>query len=238
MRNEVTARAQLDGTAAAIDSLAGRSGASRPDNRRLDLTFGHPLARPARRRCRSEHGLAHRRVGWIACGACWERVIRDDERGHRFAPSDDAPLPGGRESHFGLGHPLADVARSRCLPLHGLSCRRVGHVACGACWERVIRDDERCAVLYGLPRAIEVDPEYVDEIAVERACAGERQRLTPAERSAAVRLLADRGYTAQRIARRLRLETAQVHALLLAEMSRLAERVAVEVAPAEVEAAA
>lgn len=111
-------------------------------------------------------------------------------------------------------------------------------MACGACWERVIRDDERCAVLYGLPRAIEVDPAYVDEIAVERACAGERQRLTPSERAAAVRLLADRGYKAPRIARRLRLETAQVRALLLAEMSRLADRMAIDAAPAEVEAAA
>jgi hypothetical protein len=135
-------------------------------------------------------------------------------------------LPGGSTAHLDYGHPVADVARSRCLALHGPAYGRVGGTACGACWERVIRDDERFAVLFGLPRVLDVDPDYVDVVAVERACAGERQKLTPAERIAAVRRLADRGYSATRIARRLRMPGNRVRALLLAEASRLAAETA------------
>lgn len=133
----------------------------------------------------------------------------------------DFPLPGGYHAHLAPGHPLAKVARRQCSAHHAQG-GRVGDVACGACWERAIRDDERIAVLFGLPRVLDVDPDYVDVVAVERACAGQRQALTPAERAAAVGRLAQRGYSATRIARRLRMSGGRVRALLLAEASRLA----------------
>lgn len=47
------------------------------------------------------------------------------------------------------------------------------------------------------------DP-YVDEIAVERACAGDPVVLTVAERAEAVRRLTERGMVAHEIAKRLR----------------------------------
>jgi hypothetical protein len=73
-------------------------------------------------------------------------------------------------------------------------------VACGRCWERAIRDDERAVVLFGLPREIEPDPEYVDEVAVEQAVAGHRPRLTPVEQARAVAILLRRGWSDTRIA--------------------------------------
>lgn len=126
-------------------------------------------------------------------------------------------LPGGYSAHLASGHPLAALARSRCLAVHGPSWGRVGNTACGACWERVIRDDERCAVQFDLPRTLETDADYVDVIAVERACSGERVHLTPAERQAAVQVLVDRGYSATRIARRLRI-SGEVASDLLADL--------------------
>jgi DNA-binding MarR family transcriptional regulator len=66
----------------------------------------------------------------------------------------------------------------------------------------------------GLPRELEVDLSYVDEIAVELACRGERVALTPAEFSAAVEILADRRLTTGQIARRLYTTRAAVAAVL------------------------
>lgn len=44
------------------------------------LADGHPLAKRARTMCDTrEHGM-RRRLGGIACGQCWETVIRIDER--------------------------------------------------------------------------------------------------------------------------------------------------------------
>jgi hypothetical protein len=68
-------------------------------------------------------------------------------------------------------------------------------VACGDCWERAIRDDERVVVLFGLPREIEPDPSYVDEVAVSHAVAGHRPRLTPLEEAKAVAILLRRGWS-------------------------------------------
>lgn len=48
---------------------------------------------------------------------------------------------------------------------------------------------------FDLPREVEHDPFYVDEVAVERACLGERVPLTPTERAVAfVRLMETEGY--------------------------------------------
>jgi hypothetical protein len=83
-------------------------------------------------------------------------------------------------------------------------------VACGECWERAIRDDERAVVWFGLPREIKPDPNYVDEIAVEQAIAGRRPRLVPAEEAAAVAVLARRGWSDTRIAEWLGIRYARV----------------------------
>ena len=45
--------------------------------------------------------------------------------------------------HFGKTHPLADAARAACDEAGHLPARRLSAFACGACWEQVIRDDER-----------------------------------------------------------------------------------------------
>jgi hypothetical protein len=76
-------------------------------------------------------------------------------------------------------------------------------VACGACWERAIRDDERVVVECGLPREITPDPSYVDQIAVDLACRGERVSLTRREFRVAVARLHGRRLPVTAIARRL-----------------------------------
>jgi hypothetical protein len=101
--------------------------------------------------------------------------------------------------YLGPAHPLADVAAQHCD--HAVP--RLGSVACGACWELAIRDDERVAVLYDLPRELAPDPTHVDEVAVELACRGERVDLTPVERAEAARRLAGKGLSTWQIAKRL-----------------------------------
>lgn len=73
---EATARGRL----AAGKVRPGAKGKTSPQH----LAFGHPLANKAKARCIS---LGHSRgkgsgVGGIACGSCWETVIRADERAH------------------------------------------------------------------------------------------------------------------------------------------------------------
>lgn len=117
--------------------------------------------------------------------------------------------------HLGPAHPLAEVAGRWCAAHWGGSRRAgVGQVACGACWERAIRDDERIAVEFGLPRELVPDPAYVDEVAVELACAGERVAVTPVERALAVRQLGGRGLTMTGIADRLGVGIETVRAVL------------------------
>jgi hypothetical protein len=126
--------------------------------------------------------------------------------------------PGGwatkrrsRTTYFGSGHPLADVAAAHCSTHLAL---RLGDVACGACWERAVRDDERLVVECGLPREIEADPEYVDAVAVDRACRGERVPLTRADFRAAVARLHQCGVPLSRVSRLLNSSYAAVVAAL------------------------
>lgn len=89
-------------------------------------------------------------------------------------------------SWLGDGHLLAGVARRRCTAVHpGLAGHAlIGRVACGRCWEEAIRTDARVAAEFELPAETpEPDLSYVDPIAVERALAGERVRLTRTERA-------------------------------------------------------
>jgi ParB/RepB/Spo0J family partition protein len=43
------------------------------------FTASHPLARKATALCEAREHNMRRRVGKVACGACWETVIRDDQ---------------------------------------------------------------------------------------------------------------------------------------------------------------
>jgi hypothetical protein len=106
-------------------------------------------------------------------------------------------------------HPVAEPARRRCRNLHPRTAAAVA-VACGGCWEQAIRDDERVVVLFGLPREIEPDPTYVDEVAVSHAVAGHKPRLTPVEEAEAVAVLARRGWSNTRIAEWLGIRAARV----------------------------
>ena len=44
------------------------------------FTGGHPLARKAARLCDLREHTMRRRIGRVACGQCWETVIRQDEQ--------------------------------------------------------------------------------------------------------------------------------------------------------------
>jgi hypothetical protein len=118
-------------------------------------------------------------------------------------------------SYLSRAHPLASVAAQHCARHAGRShLGYVGGVACGACWERAIRDDERVVAEFGLPRQLTADPAYVDEIAVEFACRGQRQPLTAAELAEAVRRLDAAGAGQCTIAARLGLSVEHVRGIL------------------------
>jgi hypothetical protein len=105
-------------------------------------------------------------------------------------------MTGRSKGYLGSQHPLAEVAERLCAAhLGAVRVSGIGRVACGVCWEEAIRADERAVVLFGVPREIEPDPSYVDEIAVERACAGDRVQLTGLELAEAVRRLTAWGYS-------------------------------------------
>lgn len=136
-------------------------------------------------------------------------------------------LPRVPVPHFGTTHPLASIAAQHCLHLAG----SLGGVACGMCWELAIRDDERVVVEHGLPRELVPDPDFVDEIAVELACRGERVALTRVELATSVSRLATRRMSAVEIAQTLHIGYSVVADVLadLAEtrMARVAQPLAV-----------
>lgn len=113
---------------------------------------------------------------------------------------EEGPTVSSR-GYLGPQHPVAAVVERLCRAHVG--GRGIGGVGCGACWERAIRADERAVVLFGLPRECDRDPDLVDEIAVELACAGVRTALTAVERAEVVRRLTARGEPAWRIGERL-----------------------------------
>src|SRR3954452_16693963 len=115
--------------------------------------------------------------------------------------------------HLGSSHPLARIAGERCTHL----TPQVGGVACGACWESTIRDDERFVVENDLPREVGDEDDGVDEVAVERAVAGEPMQLTHQEQRIAIEALLRYGKTPAYISRVLRMN----HLTVLRELRNL-----------------
>ncbi len=116
---------------------------------------------------------------------------------------------------FDASHPLAEVvARLHRAHDDASAARKVGRIGCAQCWEQAIRADERLAVEFELP-ALDVDPDYVDTVAVERACKSDDTavRLTPAERRTAVAKLTAQGLTLNQICRRLGIALRDVRAI-------------------------
>lgn len=92
--DEKTRAGILAGTVQVGDAIAAVRGArkryrartgQRPKDMRLTwepdhFTTQHPLARKARAMCEAREHNNRRRIGKIACGQCWETVVRADER--------------------------------------------------------------------------------------------------------------------------------------------------------------
>jgi ParB family chromosome partitioning protein len=87
-----TRRMVRDGRLSAADALAGVRAARKRQRRKAGrpaigpvwepdyFNGAHPLARKASQLCDAREHTARRRVGKVACGQCWETVIRQDER--------------------------------------------------------------------------------------------------------------------------------------------------------------
>ena len=129
-----------------------------------------------------------------------------------------SPAADGFRLHLGPSHPLARIAGERCTHL----TPQVGGVACGECWESAIRDDERFVVENNLPREVGDQDGSVDEVAVERAVAGEPMHLTRQEQRIAVAALLGSGKTPAYISRVLRMN----HSTVLREVQSLASSAA------------
>lgn len=87
----------------AIERARVESGRTRPGAKGKDTGWHlgprHPLATKARTRCNRLGHLKGRRTGGVACGECWESVIRADERDHlheHSAKSSTCGICGGR----------------------------------------------------------------------------------------------------------------------------------------------
>jgi hypothetical protein len=119
-----------------------------------------------------------------------------------------------RRLHLAAGHPLAGVAANHCAR-H--SAPLVGGIACGHCWERAIRDDERFATENELPRELVIDPGLVDEVAVARAVLGHVVPLTTTERRVAIARLRAQGRRLNEISRLLHTN----HTTVSRELQRL-----------------
>lgn len=120
--------------------------------------------------------------------------------------------PKGRKTtpHFSAKHPLSDTARRLCSHR---GRPKVGEVACGPCWEAVIRADATGGVAVAdqdpdTEQSVERPP--MDEIAIERAMLGEPVKLSNRERAEAVRRLAERGLSDAQIGDLLGIATRSV----------------------------
>ncbi|MDI1466282.1 hypothetical protein QEZ54_35425 [Catellatospora sp. KI3] len=112
-----------------------------------------------------------------------------------------APDPGTGPLNW--NHPLAELAARHCQATHLVVLTRP--VACEPCWDAVLLADWMFAAEFDLPLDVEVDPSYVDDVAVDRAVKAARDAdaqdddeaawahlaLTDAERAEVRRRLAE-----------------------------------------------
>lgn len=83
------------------------------------------------------------RRGELAASEAMEAIRRTRKKRRR---REGKPEMGGGQwepDHFTAQHPLARRAQALCNGREHSMRRRVGRLACGECWETVIRDDER-----------------------------------------------------------------------------------------------
>ncbi len=92
-----------------------------------------------------------------------------------------------KATHFSSSHPLADIAAEHCQKHMGPRDLGLSGIACGQCWELAIRDDEKFVVENELPRELETDPDYIDDVAVRQTLEGQKVPLTRAERAEVTR---------------------------------------------------
>jgi ParB family chromosome partitioning protein len=71
------------------------------------------------------------------------RRVRARQRSRRGQPRQG---PAWEPDHLDARHPLARKANAMCDAREHTMRRRIGKVACGQCWETVIRQDEQLAV--------------------------------------------------------------------------------------------
>jgi ParB family chromosome partitioning protein len=92
--------------------------------------------------------LARIQDGTVSVGDAVE-AVRAARHQERQAPGRKPPSRAGTRrfepDHFSPHHPLARKAQHRCDLAGHTMRRKVGKVACGSCWEDVIRDDAKVA---------------------------------------------------------------------------------------------
>lgn len=71
-----------------------------------------------------------------------KRALRVIRHRRQVGSEPDMTKP---ELHFDHRHPLAGAAKALCEQHRSPMVRLLGDVACGACWEQVVREDERAA---------------------------------------------------------------------------------------------
>ncbi|MGI5286609.1 ParB/RepB/Spo0J family partition protein [Nonomuraea polychroma] len=74
------------------------------------------------------------------------KLVRRHRAKQRTATGGGAPGATWEPDHFTDSHALARKARALCQAREHTSRRHLGNVACGQCWETVIRGDERIVV--------------------------------------------------------------------------------------------
>ncbi|MEU5874683.1 hypothetical protein AB0A73_24350 [Glycomyces sp. NPDC047369] len=88
-------------------------------------------------------------------------------------------------------HPVASAAARLCRARHNY-VSTWENPACPDCWQMAIQADKEAAFAADLPETCEPDPDLIDEVAVDRAVAGEPVELTVAEWREAKRTLMQR----------------------------------------------
>lgn len=146
-----------------------------------------------------------------------QELVRRQRRAARGQAPDSKAQRGWDDSpwHLDGKHPLGAAAKHLCDQLGHNGRRRLRSTACGACWEDVIRADERRRAegRAGLPPAPAPVPTAtaggpqrrdLDDVAVQRACDGDGSvKLGIGERRVAVQRLHGRGMSDGAIAERL-----------------------------------